>query len=59
MHWSNFFLVFRAMSSIMLAEIFLSYFFKGFRDWYAITIILFISILLVLSTCLSIGMEEE
>jgi hypothetical protein len=52
--WVNFLLVFRAMSSVMLAEIFLSYFFKGFRDWYAISLILSISILIILLTSFSL-----
>jgi hypothetical protein len=52
--WVNFLLVFRAMSSVMLAEIFLSYFLKGFRDWYAIPLIISISYLLILLTSFSL-----
>ena len=57
--WVSFFLVFRAMSSVMLAEIFLSYFFKGFRDWYAILFILSISIFLLIFTCIKINYEDK
>jgi hypothetical protein len=47
-HWNNLTAVFQGISAVMFAEIFLSYFFKGFRDLYAILFITIIGVIFIL-----------
>ena len=47
-YWNNLTGVFQGISAVMFAEIFLSYFFQGFRDLYAILFITIIGVIFIL-----------